>query len=178
MAELTYSEMSQLLKYEPESGKLFWLPRPLSMCPTEGYWRAVNARFAGKEAFTAMNGNGYRRGRIWKRNYYAQRVSWLLHYGEWPSGTIDHIDGDTDNNRIVNLRDVPHAENMRNRKKQSSNTSGATGVTWHPQAKKWRSAIVVNDKRIDLGLFADFELACEARKRSLSVYGFSDRHGG
>jgi hypothetical protein len=44
------------------------------------------------------------------------RLAWLLHFGRWPSEFIDHINGDRADNRIANLRDVPHAANMRNRR--------------------------------------------------------------
>ncbi|XUG57626.1 HNH endonuclease [Bordetella pertussis] len=37
-------------------------------------------------------------------------------YGAWPTQNIDHVNGDRSDNRIANLRDVPQAVNMQNRR--------------------------------------------------------------
>lgn len=97
MAELTFAEISKLLKYDPETGKLFWLPRPVEMFANTGLGGSATAAkrwnncFAGKEAFLTVDGKGYLCGNIFDRQYSAARVAWLLHTGEWPSDCIDHI---------------------------------------------------------------------------------------
>jgi len=50
------------------------------------------------------------------KGWYAHRVAWLLHYGKWPKKTLDHINGVTNDNRIINLRDCSVADNNKNRK--------------------------------------------------------------
>lgn len=42
------------------------------------------------------------------------RVVWLLHYGEWPTQEIDHIDCNPQNDAIENLRQASRSENNRN----------------------------------------------------------------
>ena len=42
---------------------------------------------------------------------YAHRAAWAIHFGEWPKGEIDHINGDASDNRIINLRVVNRTEN-------------------------------------------------------------------
>ena len=41
------------------------------------------------------------------------RIIWKYHYGVEPKGVIDHINGDSTDNRIENLQDVTQGENLR-----------------------------------------------------------------
>ena len=41
------------------------------------------------------------------RRYPAHRLIWCWHKGAFPSGHIRHVDGDTLNNRIENLIEIP-----------------------------------------------------------------------
>ena len=45
--------------------------------------------------------------------HYVHRLIWLWHYGTLPE-YIDHIDGDTFNNRIENLRECTMSQNLGN----------------------------------------------------------------
>ncbi len=48
------------------------------------------------------------------RGFVYARVVWLLHYGEWPSQEIDHIDCNSQNDKIENLRIATRFENCQN----------------------------------------------------------------
>jgi len=88
---------------------------------------------------------------------------------------VDHVSGDTLDNRKVNLRICSHAENQQNRKKGKNNTSGYKGVYFHCGKRKWRTTICVNKKRIYLGYFDTPEEAheayCEASKKYHGEFG-------
>ena len=75
---------------------------------------------------------------------------------------IDHIDGNSLNNQKNNLRICTHAENMRNSKIYSNNTSGFKGVYWHKQTAKWMAYISYNNKITHLGLFINPKDAARA----------------
>lgn len=77
---------------------------------------------------------------------------------------IDHINGDPTNNCKSNLRIVTMQQNNMNRKKQSNNTSGCTGVYWEKQCNKWRASITYKGKITHLGLFTNIEDAIKARQ--------------
>jgi hypothetical protein len=174
--------LRKLLRYEPDTGKLFWLERPVSMF-ADGRQSAKhnaaiwNGKNAGKEAFTTNNGQGYRYGSILNERYLAHRVVWALHYGRDPSIFIDHKNGDRADNSIINLALVSVAENNRNMAMTGRNRSGRSGVVWVDERSKWLSQIKVDRKSIHLGYFLTFEEASMARAKAEALYGFSARHG-
>jgi hypothetical protein len=49
-----------------------------------------------------------------RKDYMAQRLAWKYVHGTDPKGYIDHINQMRDDNRIANLRDVDHDENIAN----------------------------------------------------------------
>jgi hypothetical protein len=82
---------------------------------------------------------------------------------------IDHIHGETLDNRKSQLRFATHSQNEHNKGAPATNTSGFKGVNWSKRNKKWRAQIRSNSKSIHLGLFHSPEAAhaayCEAAKR-------------
>ena len=75
---------------------------------------------------------------------------------------VDHINGDTLDNRRCNLRFASAAENIRNSRRRSTNTSGFKGVWWNKQVNKWQADIKVLGKKIYLGRYDDPQDAHEA----------------
>lgn len=182
MREISPTLLRELLRYEPETGKLFWLPRTpahfaYTKCPGP-FCARWNGQFAGKEAlYGATATHGYPAGAIFNRIYLAHRVIWALVHGEWPAADIDHIDGDHENNRLANLRSVPRAVNMRNRKLGRDNRSGFLGVYWASHAGKWRAEIKSDGRRVHLGYFTEKSAAVAARKAAEPGMGFHPNHG-
>lgn len=169
--------LRKLLRYEPETGKLFWRKRPVKMFTEDCYAKMWNTRFANKAAFTSVEGFGYRQGTFLGERYLAHRAIWAMVHDEWPAEQIDHINGDPSDNRINNLRSVSCAENGRNKKRPSTNTSGVTGVRWDKAAGKWHSQIKRDGHSIHLGFFTDFSEAAAARRAAEAQYGFHENHG-
>ena len=172
--------LRQLLRYESETGKLFWNPRPRRMfCDGhvgESAHKRWNIRYAGKPALDCLR-RGIRHGSILGRSLTAHRVAWAVHYGSWPQHEIDHINGDPSDNRIENLRDVTHGENLKNMGVRRDNSSGHTGVTFMKKPSLWVAQASVNGRNTFLGAFKNIEDAISARDKANKDLGFHENHG-
>lgn len=176
MAEISPAELARLLHYCPATGALTWLPRPPEMFRTEVERQRWHDDYCGKPALTS-NCQGYRIGRVMGAFHRAHRVAWAITHGVWPTGHIDHINGDRADNRLVNLRDVTRVENQHNMKMMANNTSGVNGVYWRSDRQKWCAAMSVSGRVLRLGNFHTKEEAIAAREAANDTYGFSERHG-
>lgn len=180
--DATIQELQDALEYNPISGNLVWKARPIShfvgshISPRK-LAAYTNGKFAGKSALNSKDPCGRLSGRIFNKSIRAHVAAFAIYYGRWPEGEIDHINGDASDNRISNLREVSHLENMLNRKLPSNNKSGVMGVAFEKQTGKWRSLITKNGKRRSLGRFATFEAAVRARKDAEAELNFHPNHG-
>ena len=172
--ELTAKIVRDLITYSPDTGKLFWKERPNQKLFNKGY--------AGKETFTAItlreSGEiGRLDGRLFNKTYSAHRIAWLIYYGEWPKGQIDHINHDPTDNRIKNLRDVTASENNRNRTLQKNNKVNFNGVFFDKQTNRYRAQIKIDGVKKCLGRYDTVEEAIAARKVADINYNFHPNHG-
>jgi len=174
--ELSPSVLKSLLIYSASSGDFFWSARDQSFFKSVGSCKAWNKRFANKKAFSDT-GDGYLGGTILGRKVKAHRVAWAMHYGAWPMGEIDHVDGNRSNNAIANLRDVSRSENCKNRGTSQKNTSGSVGVTWDARDRLWKAQLQVNGKCVHIGCFKNKDEAIVARKIAQRKFGFHKNHG-
>ena len=83
---------------------------------------------------------------------------------------VDHINGDTLDNRRRNLRLCSNSENMRNRGKNTNNTSGYKGVSFSKERNMWESKIIHQYKTYHLGYFNTKEKAARAYNRGAKKY--------
>ena len=146
MSELTAERLRELLDYDADTGAFTWKVSP---------GRRVKI---GSVAGT-LDRNGYRRVGIDRRYYFAHRLVWLHVFGQWPADEIDHVTGSPDDNRLINLREAAHDENMRNYRLPKSNTSGLKGACWCAQTGRWQSNIRINGRATHLGRFDTAEEA-------------------
>jgi hypothetical protein len=152
----TYEEMAAEYQYNPDTGRIY------------NTW---------KQCFMSVQSTGYLYGSHKGRNLLAHRVAWLLYYGEWPTGEVDHIDHDQMNNRIKNLRDVSSTVNSQNKGLGMSNTSGIVGVSWVKDTARWKAYIGIENRLIVLGTFVNFKDAVAKRRAAEFQYGFHENHG-
>jgi len=149
---LAKHDVGAAFRYTPEDGRLWWI----------NYVRrpSWNGREAGNNT-----ANGYRKIKFRGQQLLTHRVAWLLYYGVWPKGDIDHIDGNPLNNRIGNLRDVSRRTNLQNQvHAQARDPARLVGAT--RKNGKWMAQININGKSKYLGLFTT---AHEAHKVYLNA---------
>lgn len=74
---------------------------------------------------------------------------------------VDHIDGNSLNNRKTNLRKCTRSENARNCKIKYDNKTGVKVVCWAKHAKKFVVKIRFKGKQKHLGYFSSIDEAAE-----------------
>ena len=161
--KVSYERLVEVLDYNPDTGAFM---RKISTGP-----KAIVGEQAG-----SIDNQGYVRIGVDGVVYPAHRLAWLYSFKEWPIHNIDHINQLRHDNRIVNLRDVPQSENMKNTAKNINNKSGVLGVHCRKNGK-WRASIRGGGRLVYLGTHADFNAAVITRKVAEFAYNYHENHG-
>lgn len=157
-------ELQQVLDYNQNTGKFTWLV-------SRGGTRA--GQTAGKVLL-----NGYRHIRFRGESWYAHRLAWLFARGEDPTWlTIDHKDGDKDNNAISNLRLADETSQRGNVGLRSDNTSGIRGVCFDKSRNKWMARLTKKGVVKNLGRFDTKKEAKAAYEKAATAY-FKEFYNG
>lgn len=140
---LKRERLLEVLRYDPSTGQM--------------YWRiSRGTRIAG-----AVAGNhridGYVYIAIDKVLYRRTRLIWLYVHGKWPSEHIDHINRDTSDDKLTNLREATRSQNLGNRKINKNNSTGFKGV--FERDGRFRAYVNVNGRRLNIGTYSTAEQA-------------------
>lgn len=156
--EATAEELRQALEYDADAGVV--------------YWRIGNSRRRAGDLAGTKGTNGYIYINYKYKMYLAHRIAWLLYYGHWPATSIDHINRNKADNRIVNLRLCPNnqRDNAQNVNLRPDNTSGFTGVHLYKRTGKYQAYINVAKKKVALGYFNTAEEAHRAYNKAKGIY--------
>ena len=119
--------------------------------------------------------NGYKAISIKGQSYLLHRIIWKMVHGTEPV-EVDHIDGDTSNNRVENLRSASDGENKRNIRLSSANKSGQMGVRL-AESGRYTAGIGNNGNNLHLGTFDTFEEAKQVRKAAEAKLSYHKNHG-
>lgn len=159
---LTYERLEELFICDPAAGVLRWRVK-------------TNRRIVVGSVAGTINDFGYRVIRVDGQRYRAHRLIWFYVNGEWPKNDIDHINGNPDDNRLENLRDVTTAENIQNQvAAHSRNRSGRLGVTQRKNG--FEARICTNGVTESLGLFETGEAAEAAYIQTKRIRHSAPRH--
>ena len=142
---ITVKQARKNLRYDEATGLLWWRVRDSG--------RQMN-RPAG-----STDGNGYILVGFRGKSYRASRLAFLIKLGRWPIGEVDHKNLRRSDNRWRNLREASRSDNQANSRIYKNNASGAKGVSWHPQHKKWYVTIQKNRVVKFIGLFSNKQKA-------------------
>lgn len=116
--------------------------------------RAVKGNLAGAVS------NKYMLICLHGKAYLVHRIAYFMAYGNCPD-FIDHINGDSFDNHIDNLRPATRSQNQWNKGLNKANTSGVKGLSWAKKENKWLACIRYNGKNKNLGYFESKELGAE-----------------
>lgn len=149
-------------------GRLYWKVRPQSHFSREDICINVNNKYSETLA-GYLASNGYYMVGIKRRMVMCSRVIFKIHYGRDPIADIDHIDLDTSNDKIDNIRESTRSQNMANRHGWGQK-SKIKGVRQTKSGKKWEAAICINYQQLHLGTFDTKEEAIQKYTEAAKQY--------
>lgn len=129
------SNVQKHLSYNKFDGKFVWIisKSGVSVGQIAGY----------------KTNKGYIGIKFKNKQILAHRLAWYFTFGKLPEKEIDHINGIKTDNRIENLREVSHGENMRNLKNHREGK--LAGTYFHKPSGLYHCRITTNNKVISLG---------------------------
>lgn len=143
-------QVLERLRFNKETGEFFWI-KPSKHHPDLLGKIAGGARVSRsnkKYWVIKLNGKAYKRGRL----------VYLVTHGKWPKPCVDHINGNSLDDRPENLRQATIMENCWNHKSRKRKLSLPMGVRTNTTGN-YSARITVNKKQIHLGCFKTIEEA-------------------
>lgn len=113
-----------------------------------------------------------------RKQYRVHRVIFLMRHGYLPE-YVDHIDGNTLNNRAENLRSADPVTNQYNTKKHADNSSGHKNVWVDPRTGHFVVKVAVHRKNTYVGTYKTLlDAVTAATEARLAAHGAFANHGG
>jgi len=126
--QATLDRLRDEFRHDPRTGELF---------------RRVGTLAIGKKGYRQLRVN------IGGKCSSVAHIVWFLEHGRWPNSMLDHMNGDSLDNRPSNLREVTHSTNLANSKHR--NRLLPTGV--YAKNGRFQARISVNKALRTLGTF-------------------------
>jgi hypothetical protein len=144
-------EIRKLLHYCPKTGIFTWKQKRGG--------KATQGMRAG-----TTGSRGYEMIALHKTRFRSHRLAFALVTGRWPTNEIDHINGDTSDNRWDNLREATRSQNMQNIGARKTNITGIKGISWSKGKGKWHARTRDGEKEIHVGYYDTLQEAALAVK--------------
>jgi hypothetical protein len=156
-----------ILTYDPGTGNLIWKPKPDDAKDAKRWNKRYAHKVAGYERPYRIDVRVY--VRIGPTATAAHNIVWEMHHGPMAHGFVpDHIDGNTLNNRIENLRPATNSQNACNSRARSNARSGLKGVAYRRGA--WVARIMIRGRAMHIGQFRTKGMAAVARAKAAIRY--------
>jgi hypothetical protein len=152
MSEITRERLLKSFRLDEEAGIFYWQHAPK-------YHSYLLHRVAGR-CTTERTGKKYWQVKIDNVSYKRSRLVFLMIHGKLPTPCVDHINGNSLDDRPCNLREATLDQNAQNRKIHKKSTDLPRGVK---QVKtKYVAVIHFNKKQRHIGTFDTIEKANDA----------------
>jgi hypothetical protein len=161
--EKTVEVLQACLRYDPDTGILFWRERPRDHFRSNLGWAKFQSTHAGKPAGTIGGATKYVWIRIGSKRWSAHTAAWIIMTSDLvPEGmVIDHKDGNAGNNRWDNLRLATWQQNRWNSRRARQDRELPKNV----RLTRWgtyQSCVKKDYKHYYNGTFENLEDAVEA----------------
>lgn len=131
---------------------------------------------AGSVCVSKVTGGRYLKVTYQGEVYLQHRLAWYLHFGEWPTGQVDHIDGDGCNNRISNLRESDNSTNQCNITVTRKSQTGIKGVFPVRGGKLYRAEVCLQGRRYQKHSVDPLKLEKWVREMRETLHGEFAKH--
>lgn len=157
---LSFGWVREMFRYDPDTGIMSW-----ALAPSPWLSHMIGTRVGS----IYKNSGGYRIVKIGYIPFKVSRLIWFYVNGVWPEAFVDHVNGDRDDDRLLNLREATCTQNNFNRSIKCTNKLGVKGVSYDPVRQKYCAFISKDRKNKNLGRFDSLEEAKRAYDSAASL---------
>jgi hypothetical protein len=161
LSVITRDEALRLFDFDVKNGRIFWKEPPRK-----------HPRLKGMEAGGPQpnrSGKSYWVIRIGRQSFKRSRLVFLVAHGKLPSPCVDHINGNSLDDRLANLREATVAQNAWNHQRRAKRSPLPMGVRSNPNGR-YSARIAVNKRMIQIGTFDTPEQAAAAYSEARRQY--------
>lgn len=150
----------QALSYDPATGEMRW-------SAVSKYHSSRNGRAAGH--IGTANGKQYHIISLDGRAYKRSRLAFTIMVGRWPAHCVDHINGDSLDDRWANLREATSTQNAWNHHRRAKRSALPMGVRVNPSGR-FSARIAVHKRMVQIGTFDTVADAAAAYQSARELY--------
>lgn len=142
------------INVDVEAGRVYWID-------ATKFHASLNGMEAGSPRTNSRHDKNYWYVKLDSKALKRSHLVFLFLNGRWPDLQIDHINGDSLDDRASNLREATATQNAWNHKTRRKRSTTPMGVRLL-RSGKYQARIAVNKQQIVIGLFETPDMAAQA----------------